>query len=188
MNPTPALFLSVCRFTVGPNSGILAGRSGCRPIHTKDFLCQCVLGTPMGIVVSHSLEIPESEVRLTAVRSRGPGGQHVNKVSTAMVLEFNLQQSATLNHRQKQRLSTFLGSRINQQGIFRLQAQRHRSQSANREEVIEKFVSLLREGIRPPKTRVPTRVPKRIREQRLAEKKQRSQIKGIRKSIRRVDE
>ncbi len=142
----------------------------------------------MGIVISHSLEIPESELQLTAVRSRGPGGQHVNKVSTGMVLEFHLQQSGTLNDRQKQRLLTFLGSRINQQGILRLQAQRHRSQSANREEVIEKFVSLLKEGVRPPKTRVPTRVPKRTREKRLTEKKQRSQIKGIRKSVRRVDE
>ena len=142
----------------------------------------------MGIVISPFLEIPESEVQLTAVRSRGPGGQHVNKVSTGMVLEFKLQQSGTLNDRQKQRLSTFLGSRINQQGILRLQAQRHRSQTANREEVIEKFVSLLQEGIRPPKARVPTRVPKRTREKRLTEKKQRSQIKGIRKSVRRIDE
>ncbi|MDR4493228.1 MAG: alternative ribosome rescue aminoacyl-tRNA hydrolase ArfB [Nitrospirales bacterium] len=142
----------------------------------------------MGVVISQFLEIPDSELQLTAVRSRGPGGQHVNKVSTGMVLEFNLQESATLNDWQKQRLVKYLKPRINQQGILRLQAQRHRSQSANRQEVIEKFVSLLQESFRPTKARVPTRIPKQTRERRLIEKKQRSQIKGVRKSVRPVDE
>lgn len=142
----------------------------------------------MGIEISPSIVIPESELQLTAVRSRGPGGQHVNKVSTGMVLEFHLQQSAALNDRQKQRLMMYLGHRLNQQGILRLQGQRHRSQIANRQEVMEKFVSLLQEAFRPRKSRVPTRVPKRTRETRLIEKKQRSEVKGVRKSVRPGDE
>lgn len=142
----------------------------------------------MGIVITRSILIPESEVRLTAVRSRGPGGQHVNKVSTGMVLEFDLQQSVALNDRQKQQVGIFLGRRINQQGILRLEAQRHRSRMANREEVLEKFVSLLQEAFRPTKSRVPTRIPTRTREKRLTEKKQRAQVKGVRKVVRPGDE
>ena len=142
----------------------------------------------MGIVITRSILIPESEVRLTAVRSRGPGGQHVNKVSTGMVLEFDLRQSVALNDRQKQRVGTFLSRRINQQGLLRLEAQRHRSQMANREEVLEKFVSLLQEAFRPTKSRVPTRVPTRTREKRLTEKKQRAQVKVVRKIVRPGDE
>ncbi|MGD9852979.1 MAG: alternative ribosome rescue aminoacyl-tRNA hydrolase ArfB [Nitrospirales bacterium] len=142
----------------------------------------------MGIEISQSIVIPESELQLTAVRSRGPGGQHVNKVSTGMVLEFDLQQSAALNDRQKKRLVMKLGHRLSQQGILRLQAQRHRSQIVNKQEVMEKFVSLLQEALRPTKSRVPTRVPKRTREKRLTEKKQRSQVKGVRKTVRPGDE
>lgn len=142
----------------------------------------------MGIFISHSIVIPESELQLTAVRSRGPGGQHVNKVSTGIVLEFDLHQSTALNDRQKHRVASHLGHRINQQGILRLQAQRYRSQSANRQAVIEKFVSLLQEACRPTKARVPTRIPNRTREKRLTEKKQRSQVKGIRKPVRPSDE
>ena len=142
----------------------------------------------MGIVITRSVVIPESEVRLMAVRSRGPGGQHVNKVSTGMVLEFDLQQSTALTDRQKQRVMAALGRRINQEGLLRLEAQRHRSQLANRQEVVEKFVRLLQEAFRPVKARVPTRIPTRTREKRLTEKKQRSQIKGVRKNVRLGDE
>ena len=142
----------------------------------------------MGIVITRSVVIPESEVRLMAVRSRGPGGQHVNKVSTGMVLEFDLKQSTALTDRQKQRVMAALGRRINHEGLLRLEAQRHRSQLANRQEVVEKFVCLLQEAFRPVKVRVPTRIPTRTREKRLTEKKQRSQIKGVRKNVRLGDE
>lgn len=123
-----------------------------------------------------------------ASRSRGPGGQHVNKVSTGMVLEFDLNQSTALPDRYKQRAAIFLGRRINQQGILRLEAQRHRSQTANRQEVVEKFVCLLQDAFRPTKTRKPTRVPARAQEKRLSEKKQRAKIKGVRKRMRPGDE
>ena len=142
----------------------------------------------MGIVITRSIVIPESEIRLIASRSRGPGGQHVNKVSTGMVLEFDLQQSTALPDRYKQRAVTFLGHRINQQGTLRLEAQRHRSQTANKREVVEKFVCLLQDAFRPTKVRRPTRVPARIQEKRLSEKKQRGQIKGVRKRVQPNDE
>lgn len=142
----------------------------------------------MDIVITRSVVIPESEVHLTASRSRGPGGQHVNKVSTGMVLEFALNQSTVLNDRQKQRVLTLFGSRINKQGILRLEAQRHRSQSANKHEVLGKFVHLLQEALRPTRVRVPTKIPTRTKEKRLTEKKQRAQVKGVRKSVRPMDE
>ena len=105
-----------------------------------------------------------------------------------MVLEFDFQQSTALPDGYKQRALTFLGRRINQQGILRLEAQRHRSQIANKQEVLEKFVCLLQDAFRPTKTRKPTRIPARAQEKRLSQKKQRAQIKGIRKRLQPGDE
>lgn len=137
----------------------------------------------MGFVITNSLVIPESEVRLTAVRSSGPGGQNVNKVNSRVVLEFDVKQSIVLNEGQKRKLLKGLGHRVNHQGVLRLQAQRHRTQSANRAAVIEKFILLLQGALRPAKVRVATTVPGRVREERIAKKKQRADIKRVRRKI-----
>jgi ribosome-associated protein len=142
----------------------------------------------MGVVITRSLVIPESELRLTAVRSSGPGGQHVNKVNTRMVLEFDLEHSSALTEIQKRQLRKSLDHRVNRQGVLRLQAQRHRTQSANKAEVIEKFATLLQQAFRPAKARVPTKVPNRIRERRITEKKQRGDVKRVRKKMAYGDE
>lgn len=142
----------------------------------------------MDVVITRSLVIPESELRLTAVRSRGPGGQHVNKVNTRMVLEFDLEHSSALSEIQKRQLRKSLARRVNRQGVLRLQAQQHRSQSANKAEVIEKFALLLQQAFRPAKARVPTKVPTRTRERRITEKKQRGNVKRVRKKVAYGDE
>ncbi len=134
----------------------------------------------MPIVIDENLSIPDSEVRLTAARSRGPGGQHVNKVSSRVILEFDVMHTSTLNPDQKHKIVEHLGHRLNKQGVLRLQAQRHRTQSANRAELLEKFIHLLQQALRPVKRRVPTRVPHRVREKRLEDKKLRTHIKQIR--------
>jgi len=142
----------------------------------------------MPIVINASTVIPDSEVQFSAARSAGPGGQNVNKVNSRVILEFDLYVSSTLTPYQKRRITGSLGHRINKQGILRMQAQRHRSQAANRAELLERFVDLLQKALQPTKYRVPTRVPVRAREQRLEVKKQRTQTKRTRQAPRNLDE
>ncbi|MEE8126699.1 MAG: alternative ribosome rescue aminoacyl-tRNA hydrolase ArfB [Nitrospirales bacterium] len=142
----------------------------------------------MAIVINLSTSIPDAEIRFSAVRSAGPGGQNVNKVNSRMILEFDVTHSAVLSSYQKRRITERLGRRINQRGVLRLQAQRYRMQSANRADLLERFVMLLHSALRPVTNRIPTRVPTRIREQRLQAKKQRTQTKRIRQTPRNVDE
>lgn len=142
----------------------------------------------MAIVINQYLSIPDSELRFSAARSGGPGGQHVNKVSSRVILEFDVMHNSALSPYQKQKIAERGGNRLNQQGILRLQAQRHRTQSANRAELLEKFVELLQDALRPVKSRVPTRVPRRVREKRLMEKKLRTQVKRVRQTPKNMDE
>ena len=142
----------------------------------------------MPIIINASTSIPDAEIQFSATRSSGPGGQNVNKVNSCVILEFDLHLSSALTAYQKRRIMEYLGQRINKQGILRMQAQRHRSQVANREELIERFVELLQKALQPRKYRVPTRVPTRVREKRLESKKQRTQTKRIRQVPRNFDD
>jgi len=142
----------------------------------------------MPIVINASTLIPDAEIQFSAARSAGPGGQNVNKVNSRVILEFDLHLSSALTSYQKRRIAGSLGHRINKQGILRMQAQRHRSQAANRAELVERFVELLQKALQPMKRRVPTRVPTRAREKRLEIKKQRTQTKRIRQSPRNFDD
>ncbi|MDH4194760.1 MAG: alternative ribosome rescue aminoacyl-tRNA hydrolase ArfB [Nitrospirota bacterium] len=142
----------------------------------------------MAIVINEDLSIPDSEVRFSAARSGGPGGQHVNKVSSRVILEFDVMHTSVLSSHQKRKIAERVGHRMNQQGILRLQAQRHRTQSANRADLVEKFIGLLQDALRPVKSRVRTRVPYRVREKRLEEKKLRTQIKRVRQTPKNLDE
>jgi len=142
----------------------------------------------MPMVINASISIPDAELRFSATRSTGPGGQNVNKVNSRVVLEFDLLHSLALTSYQKRRNLAALGNRVNQYGVLRMQAQRHRSQSANRAELVERFVELLQKALQPRKYRIPTRVPARAREQRLAGKKQRTQTKRIRQTPKNFDD
>ncbi len=142
----------------------------------------------MSIEINASTSIPDAEIQFSATRSSGPGGQNVNKVNSCVILEFDLHLCSALSAYQKRRIAESLGPRINKQGILRMQAQRHRSQVANREELIERFVGLLQKALQPQKYRLPTRVPKRVREKRLESKKQRTETKRIRKAPRNFDD
>jgi ribosome-associated protein len=142
----------------------------------------------MAIVINEDLSIPDSEVRFSAARSGGPGGQHVNKVSSRVILEFDVMHTSVLSPYQKRKIAERVGHRMNQQGILRLQVQRHRTQSANRADLVEKFIGLLQDALRPVKSRVRTRVPYRVREKRLEEKKLRTQIKRVRQTPKNLDE
>ncbi len=138
----------------------------------------------MPVIINAFISIPDAELRFSATRSTGPGGQNVNKVNSRVILEFDLLHSSALTSYQKRRIGAALGNRISQHGVLRMQAQRHRSQSANRAELVERFVALLQKALQPIKHRIATRVPTRARERRLEVKKQRTQTKRIRQTPR----
>ena len=96
------------------------------------------------------IQLADDEVQVRAVRASGPGGQHVNKVSTAIELRFDVRASAALPERVRARLYGLAGSRLTQDGVIVLVAQSHRSQEMNRAEAIERLVALIREAARPP--------------------------------------
>ena len=131
----------------------------------------------MDILISDSLSIPDRELVFTASRSRGPGGQHVNKVNSRMTLQFDIQASPNLSATQRSRIFSSLSTRINADGMLRLDCQKHRMQSMNRAELIERFVKLFRQALTPKRYRVATRISNAVKERRLDQKKRRGQIK-----------
>ena len=144
------------------------------------------------MTVSYQIEgdirIPSSEISFTSSRSSGPGGQHVNKVSTRVTLLFNVTASPSLTGAQKERLQQLMGTRISQAGVLQINSQEYRSQSRNRQAALDRFVRLLREALRKPKPRRPTTKPRRAKEERLQKKKQRAQRKRDRSKVSSSDD
>ena len=129
------------------------------------------------IEINDNLSIPEHELWFTTARSGGPGGQHVNKVSSRVTLWFNVAESPSLSAFQKRRIMSRLASRVNQAGELRVVSQQHRSQLANREAAVERFAALLSNALVQEKPRRQTTVPTAAKRQRVEDKKQRGQIK-----------
>jgi ribosome-associated protein len=130
--------------------------------------------------ITDHLAIPDHELTFTTSRSSGPGGQHVNKVSSRVTLRFNVVASPSLSDEQKQRLLTHLATRIDKAGVLRVASQTSRSQAMNRERAMERFVELLRDALTPQRRRKKTTVPPAAKRQRLEEKKRRSLVKDRR--------
>lgn len=126
------------------------------------------------------MSIPLSEVQYRFVRSSGPGGQHVNKTSTQVELWFDVLQSSALTEAQRQRLLHILKNLIDSTGVLQLSEQSERSQFQNKQQVTEKFKSLLIAALRVPKPRRPTRPTKAAKEKRIASKKKQGQMKKAR--------
>lgn len=123
----------------------------------------------------------ESELTFNTSRSGGPGGQNVNKVNTKVELRFHVQHSALLSDDEKKRIAIKLANRINNEGELLLVAQSERSQLKNKEEVVERFYELLTTALKPVKKRKATRPTKSSIEARIKQKKQKSEIKSLRK-------
>jgi ribosome-associated protein len=127
-------------------------------------------------------ELPfEQEWMITTSRSSGPGGQHVNKVSTKIELRFNIPDSGLLNDDQKELLLNKLKNKITQTGDLIITSQSTRSQLKNREAAIEKFFTTLENALKPKKKRKLTKPTKTSQEKRLEEKKKKTEKKDLRK-------
>lgn len=134
-----------------------------------------------GIRINRNLEIPEHELEFRFTTSGGPGGQHANKAATRVELVWNVAASTALGPRQRQRVMSALRNRIDGNGNLRLASDRQRSQMQNRHDVLERFATLLRRALIPPKKRVKTKPSRAAKEKRLAQKKHRSDIKKNRR-------
>jgi len=129
------------------------------------------------IRISEEAAVDDGELSFVSSRSAGPGGQNVNKVSTRVTLRFDVAGSPTLSPEQKDRIRERLATRISKSGILAVSSQRHRSQAANREAALERFIALLRDALRIRPERRPTRVPRRVIRRRLADKQHRARLK-----------
>ena len=133
--------------------------------------------------ITNHLVIPLSELQFRFSRSRGPGGQHVNRSATRVELLFDVAHSPSLTEAQRERLLERLAGRIDSEGILRVVAQSERSQLRNRQEAIARFQALLQQALREPKPRRRTKPPRWAKERRLAAKRRRSEIKRYRRKV-----
>jgi len=122
-----------------------------------------------------------SELTFKAIRSSGAGGQHVNKVSSKVVLNFDLTNSQVFNEEQVALLLKNLSTRLTSDGILILHSDESRSQHKNKELVIKRFLELIQQGLKVPKKRKPTKVPRAVKLKRLSKKKQQADKKANRK-------
>jgi ribosome-associated protein len=129
------------------------------------------------IRITDTIALDESELSESFVRASGPGGQNVNKVSSAVQLRFDARHSPSLPNDVAARLLRLAGRRATKEGVIVIVAQAHRDQTRNRADARERLFALIRQAAVRPKPRRATKVPKAVKRQRLEAKKHRADIK-----------
>ncbi|MBN2070096.1 MAG: aminoacyl-tRNA hydrolase [Candidatus Krumholzibacteriota bacterium] len=137
--------------------------------------------------INDKLEIPDDEIHFSFARSSKPGGQNVNKVNTKVLLTFDILSSSALDPDQISLIRQRLSGRINKAGVLRVSSQKHRTQMANRQAALERFIELVREALIPELERKRPGLPRSIKEYRLREKKKRGELKKNRTRPQPVD-
>ncbi|MEE4195174.1 MAG: alternative ribosome rescue aminoacyl-tRNA hydrolase ArfB [Anaerolineae bacterium] len=134
----------------------------------------------MPIEITPNLSIAENEIQFESAQSGGPGGQNVNKVSTAIFLRFDIENSPSLPEEVKARLKAIAGKKVNKDGILLIKAMQHRSQLQNREEAVARLAELVHAATVIPRKRRPTKRTRASRERRLEHKRRQSMKKADR--------
>lgn len=134
------------------------------------------------LIISNNVSIPENEIDLSAMRAQGSGGQNVNKVSSAIHLRFDINQSS-LPDFYKERLLKLKDSRITQDGVIVIKAQRFRTQEKNKEDALARLQELIKSASYTAKKRIATKPSRASQKRRVDSKKQRSKIKAMRGKV-----
>jgi ribosome-associated protein len=132
--------------------------------------------------ISQRIFIPDNELEFSAIRAQGAGGQHVNKVSTALHLRFDIKASS-LPDFYKQRLLDFKDQRISKDGVIVIKAQQYRSQDKNREDALERLLALIKKATATQKARRATKPTKGSQTRRMDSKTKRGQTKNLRGKV-----
>ena len=145
----------------------------------------CPVGHATGVAmirITPKISIDEREVAESFVRASGPGGQNVNKLSTAVQLRFDVRRSPSLPPDVAARLEHLAGARLTREGVLVITAQRHRTQARNREDALQRLVDLIRRAAIAPVPRRPTKPTAASRVRRIESKKHRGGIKHLRRA------
>jgi ribosome-associated protein len=134
------------------------------------------------IKVTEHVELDDDELEERFVRSSGPGGQNVNKVSTAVELRFDVRGSRSLPPSVRARLVRLAGRRLTEDGVLVIKAERHRTQERNREDARARLLELIREAAIEPKRRIKTKPTRASKERRHEAKARRGNVKKLRGS------
>jgi ribosome-associated protein len=136
---------------------------------------------PTRIGISARVQVPAAEIALSYARSGGPGGQHVNKTSSKVLLRWSVRDSAALDDADRAWLLERLASRLTEDGELLVSSDRHRDQGRNVDDALARFVELVREGLRRPRKRRKTKPTKASQRRRVDEKRRRGALKRDRR-------